>query len=920
MMEWSDAARSVWGKTDPKSDTSMPLVRHLEDTAAVAGHVWDHWLPTSIKQHVGAALPRGEADGRTLLTWLAGVHDVGKASPAFAVKARKAPGFGHLVGEMEAQGLVCGTPIAPLPPHCRVGHSLVERWLERFQPARRASPSLAVVVGGHHGVQPTVMDLRAIRREHLGATPEWEAAQTEILTHMAQLTGADDRLHDWLRQPLPLTSQVLLTASVVVADWLASDTLRFPHQDPSASAVRLARADLDRDLLGPWHATDPGSDVNDVMSQRFPRLKGVSANSVQTAAVRAARATSSPCLMLIEAPMGAGKTEAALMVAEVLAHRFGQGGVLMGLPTMATSGAMFGRVLDWLDHANVGVRASVTLAHSKAGLDDRYAGLVANGRVRGVGEPEGERDSVAVVSSWLRGRRKGSLASMVVGTIDQALFGALQVRHVALRQLALAGKVVVLDEVHAADAYMQRYLVRVLEWLGAYGTPVILLSATLPPARRAELLGAYARGRDLPPVLVTAEVEYPRISVQSADLVENHVPWDGRRTSVTVEALPDGVGHLVAAIRPVVADGACVAVIHNTVRRAQGTYDALVAELDEARVVLLHSQFVAVDRMKKERALRDALGPQALGRPQGFVVVGTQVLEQSLDIDVDLMVSELAPVDLILQRIGRLHRHPRGVGERDRPPTARRPRLLLTGVRDWSSSPPEPDRGSQAVYGQSALLRAATVLAPHLDGAPVQVPDDVSGLVDAAYAPGLPCPAGWETAWAEAEAAARTQDALQARNAGDFLLGSPTSTTLVGWLEARVSDTDDPGARPQVRDGEDGIEVVVIQDVAGELRALPCGPIGGRRLPLREADIDDKLAKQVAGYTLRLPMRLCRGPRGERVVDDLERQGREFAGWQRSRWLTGVLVLSLDHDLKGEVDGTGVRYDLRRGLLVGADG
>ncbi len=204
-------------------------------------------------------------------------------------------------------------------------------------------------------------------------------------------------------------------------------------------------------------------------------------------------------MMIIEAPMGEGKTEAALAVTEIFAARSGAGGCFIALPTMATGNAMFPRMLHWLKRLpNKAGTHSVFLAHSKAALNEEYTTLARqdNGRITDVDRDgtEGEwqprsDERVApaqlVAHHWLRGRKKGMLSSFVTGTIDQLLFTGLKSRHLALRHLAMAGKVVVVDEAHAYDTYMNSYLDRVLSWLGAYGVPVVVLSATLPAVAAA---------------------------------------------------------------------------------------------------------------------------------------------------------------------------------------------------------------------------------------------------------------------------------------------------------------------------------------------------------------------------------------------------------------------------------------------------
>ena len=205
-----------------------------------------------------------------------------------------------------------------------------------------------------------------------------------------------------------------------------------------------------------------------------------------------------PGLLIIEAPMGNGKTEASLLCAEVMAAKSGAGGVAYLLPTMATSNAMFSRVEEWLKtvpDSKGGSMESMQLLHSKAALNPDYSKLRSWGSTWMGDEAKANVEEGVVAHQWFAGKKRGLLSSFVVGTVDQLLMAALKVKHVQLRHLGLAGKVVVVDEVHAYDAYMNTYLDRILTWLGAYGVPTILLSATLPANRRDELIHAY-RGRD----------------------------------------------------------------------------------------------------------------------------------------------------------------------------------------------------------------------------------------------------------------------------------------------------------------------------------------------------------------------------------------------------------------------------------------
>ncbi|MFF3606900.1 HD domain-containing protein [Streptomyces sp. NPDC002463] len=266
---------------------------------------------------------------------------------------------------------------------------------------------------------------------------------------------------------LPQPVQVLLTALVIVADWIASNLelfLYYPQDISRSSAERAAAAWRGLNLPGPWRPAEPPVDVSELFASRFALPERTKARPVQAAAVELARSMTAPGLMVIEAPMGEGKTEAALAVAEIFAARSGTGGVFFALPTMATGNAMFPRLLKRLERlpSLEGQRHSVLLARSKAALNDEFTDLMEVGKVAAV-EPDAGRvaqnpsasvraaAAYLVAHIWLWGRKKAMLSFFVTGTVDQLLFAGLKSKHLALRHLAVAGKVVVIDEVHAYD-------------------------------------------------------------------------------------------------------------------------------------------------------------------------------------------------------------------------------------------------------------------------------------------------------------------------------------------------------------------------------------------------------------------------------------------------------------------------------------
>ena len=930
----SGAARSVWGKSQDSEGDWLPLWQHMVDSGAVAGRLWDRWVPNQVRRLVAESLPEGEVDARRLVVWLAASHDIGKATPAFAHQ------FDPLAGNMRAAGL--DMPYRQgfgedrrLAPHGLAGHVLLQEWLEeRHGWSGRSSGQFAVVIGGHHGVPPSHQQLHQLQlRPDLLRTPGpsedlWRAVQFELLDACAEASGVEKRLRDWKSVRLAQPVQVLLSAVVMLADWIASSRELFPYGLPAPD--RLERAWRGLDLAAPWAPEEPDGSAEELLAARFDLPRGAVARPVQVEAVQVARSMPVGGLLIVEAPMGEGKTEAALMAAEVLAARSGAGGVFVGLPTRATGDAMFARLLSWLERLPEGGddRRSVFLAHAKAILNERWAGLVrAGSRTIAAIEVDGSQDISrpgAVERShpgeleahqWLRGRKKGVLASFAVGTVDQVLFAGLKSRHLALRHLALAGKVVVIDEVHAYDAYMSSYLERVLQWLGAYRVPVVLLSATLPAGGRRRLAAAYAGE---PVDIGEPDDAYPLLTAVAPGgvAVSTRPVPSGRGCAIRVERLNDGLEELADRLQTALVDGGCALVVRNTVDRVQETAERLRERFGERNVTVAHARFLAADRARKDAQLLRMFGPGG-ERPRGrHIVVASQVIEQSLDVDFDLLVTDLAPVDLVLQRMGRLHRH-----ARTRSARLREPLCLVTGV-DWDGDPPQPIRGSLGVYeGAHTLLRALAVLRPHLDGRPLRLPEDISPLVQAAYGDDPVGPDTWRSAMDEARAAHHKLLRDKRERAEVFRLGPVrrAGRPVVGWIDAGVGEAEDTRAgRAQVRDGEESVEVlVVLRRRDGTMITVPWLDRGRGGLELPEhSPPPRRAAEAVAASALTLPWHFSKPWAIDRTIAELERFCIE--GWQSKDcpWLAGELILVLDEDCQTRLAGYDLKYCASDGLLV----
>jgi CRISPR-associated endonuclease/helicase Cas3 len=429
---------------------------------------------------------------------------------------------------------------------------------------------------------------------------------------------------------------------------------------------------------------------------------------------------------------GAGKTEAAL----VLAHRLMQAGRAQGLffalPTMATANAMYVRLeAAYLKLFEPSASPSLVLAHARRMLNERFRGSIldlAAGSDHAGPDPADE-PAGAQCAAWIADdRRKTFLADVGVGTIDQALLAVLPSRHAPLRLVGLSRRVLIIDEAHAFDAYMGEELATLLRFHAALGGSAIVLSATLTRKGRQKLIAAFTSGRAAECVPPHSEA-YPLVTVAS-DATMTETPCamrSGLARSVRVERVAD-VDGAIARIVAAVGAGAAVAWVRNAVDDVLEAAEALQAHGIEP--IVFHARFAMGDRLAIEERVLDAFGPAATAADRrGTVVVATQVIEQSLDLDFDVMVSDLAPADLLIQRAGRLWRHDR----KERP--VAEPRLLLV------SPDPNQEIGADwvtrllprtsSVYRDDALLwRSARAV---LRAGAIVTPDNVRALVEAAY-------------------------------------------------------------------------------------------------------------------------------------------------------------------------------------------
>ena len=775
-------------------------------------------------------------------------------------------------------------------------------------------PGVASIVGAHHG-KPQQDGLNDSIDEQLENHPDnywgrgqeaiWRAMWQEMLDNALQESGFSDVTE---LPTLTIPAELLLTGLLTMADWIASNTTYFPLIPVEETGretdypARVERAWERLNLTAPWESPYNSMDAG-AFRQRF----GFLPNSLQQAVLETADKISVPGLLIIEAQMGVGKTEAALAAAELFANRCQAGGLFFGLPTQATANGIFDRLRDWAETQSEDMVHSIRLAHGMAELNEDYRQLFPG---RAVTEEDADRENApesgVLVHRWFQGNRQALLADFVIGTVDQLLMAALKQKHLMLRQLGLAGKVVVVDECHAYDTYMNCYLDRALTWLGRYQVPVVLLSATLPARRRAELVNAYLGGQAAEGGWQTSR-GYPLLTwTDGGQVCQRTVPL--MEAGRTVQVAPVTEDRLPALLREKLAQGGCAGVIVNTVRKAQAVAAQLRQALPGYEVFLFHAQFLMPDRAEKERTLLRRLGKSSTPAERDrLVVVGTQVMEQSLDIDFDFLITELCPMDLLLQRIGRLHRRADRAG---RPVPLQTAQCAVLDTGDESFDP-----GSKAVYGEWLLWRTRQLL-PQA----VVLPQDIPQLVQDTY--------GWEEKDVlpqDADSVRRREEYLalqrsQQGRAENFAIPLPDESpdfpelnVLDNWMSGEQAGSEAAG-RAAVRDGDPSVEVLImVRRADGSVHFLPWQEAGravAADCPPCQAD-----SVAIARQRLRLPGYFSRRWKIDRVIEELETLNRRFLpAWQQAPMLKGELVLLLDENLTAHLSRTVLRYDRRDGL------
>lgn len=789
---------NYWGKASKEDNSYHRLPYHSLDVAAVGIEYLTK--NKALSDFFSEKLSCAKDD---FLAWSAfwlSLHDLGKFSEAF--QSQKAVLFAQLHGR---------EPNSEKPYTER--HDSLGQWLwsdylsgQAIEDGWFGNVTEAAVTGldfwmravtGHHGQPPKATALRGNSDDYFSRRDK-KSVQDFVskVRGLLLIDGVSSIPSLHTPENFEHTSQSLswLFAGVaVLADWLGSNTDYFPYMDkivPLDKYWPCARERAKKALQATGVIPSPvktGLTFNDL----FPTIADPS--PLQQWVIDA-DIPKCPQIFLLEDVTGAGKTEAALTLAYRLMAAGNASGFFVALPTMATANAMYQRI------ANVYAKlfkddANLVLAHGSRNLVDEFAKTIIR-----ESQPENDNEQVdqtatARCSAWLSDHNKRALLAQAgAGTIDQALLGVLHSKHQSLRLLGLFGKVLIVDEVHACDAYMQGVLEILLEFYARSAGSVILLSATLPNHMKTALLNAYARGRSQSSPAVR-EKAYPLLTQWQASKPNILPELPIKTRAVVARTVQIDYQHdeqrIFDEIKNGVSAGKCVCWIRNTVADALDACAALSEHIKN--ITLFHARFTLHDRLEQEALIVDRFGPASNSEKRcGQLVIATQVIEQSLDVDFDLLISDLAPIDRLIQRAGRLYRHNRDTqGNRltDLKSEDQRgtPRLVVYAP-EWIAEPTQN-------WFKEKLPKAAFVYPDHaqlwltakaLQTGGFSMPGDARSLIEGVFGEASEIPGGLQKINTIVQGQQMADASMAKNNTLTFATGYKRGDVIDWWSEAKT--------------------------------------------------------------------------------------------------------------------------------------
>ncbi len=726
-----------WAKTTTDGKPGISVYDHMANVGCVARCIAD-MSPRILERFQVQSSVVGA---------LAALHDLGKISPGFQQKCKAWLEKNNLL--TLARNGVWDTAMEK--DHGKVSHAVIQAFLIEVGVDLKTSKYVSTVLGAHHGRLTPPNDRGYRPQKAISETYssiDWDVERTTN-AQMIWDSFSKDSTSFQLSGNSP--SLWWLAGLTSVADWIGSDERFFSPSSTKEPINSTALAFQALDAIG-FRKIDLVCDLS--FNDLFHDLQKPESNWIPNEMQEKTVATvKGPGVYVIEAPMGTGKTEAALWAAYHLLVSGKSSGIYFALPTQATSNRIHLRMNDFLRRISPDTPAS-RLIHANSWLREPDCGI----HPASTEKQESASADARAGRDWFASAKRALIAPFGVGTIDQALLGIVAAKHFFVRHFALAGKVVILDEVHSYDLYTGTLIDKLITTLEGLGCTVIVLSATLTGKRRGQII-AYPENTEK-----EIERSYPLITGRHEGHPVKPVaasPPDSRPVRVDFVSSADATAEAVIVARK----GGAVLCIFNTVETAQKQHHQLIKMVqNEFPIGLLHSRFPFWRREQLEAEWMERFGKNGASR-RGAILVSTQVVEQSVDLDADLLISELAPTDMLLQRLGRLWRHKR----KWRPNDVARLCIIKEGNTLEELQTMEPDEIVKAlgrkgrVYDPYVLMRSLSVW---MGCEEINIPAQIRTLIESTYAEMEDEPESWSSLFNDAygKTMAHRQKALMSSN------------------------------------------------------------------------------------------------------------------------------------------------------------
>ncbi len=764
--------RDCWAKTKP----FQSIVTHAKISGMIAQYIYWKYLSAGDRTMLCRWLHAADEELAAFVGYLISLHDIGKIEEQFQEK------WPEMAERLNEYGIYTSYAMRSNVRHEMTGFYILKQLWKKQNLDSRSKDVFSKIVRAHHqGKQG---------REGNWNESNWVNLQEQLECAMRNIfLDSIERDRDINKANIPTIEDgamsgrisALLLGIMILADWIASgiafsDAEEWIAKDNAKECIEIrVKEFFQKSQLEPIHKT-----WESLFCSVWPNIPSYGMRPLQVEIENLLRNNKERFqVILLEAPMGEGKTEAGLYAAIQMLRAWKKDGFYVALPTAATSNQMIGRMQEMLQENNIDCK--VRLLHAMAWLSDTEEMVSINA--------ENENEEIV---KWLEPVRRGILGQYAVGTIDQAMLAATQVKYGVLRLLGLSNKALIIDEIHSYDVYMMEIIILLLKWCKALEVPVIMLSATLPPDLKAKLLKPYTEEpiTQCYPAITAVKEDGTPVVRQIDRSVKNQI------VTIKLEPILDEIEKIAELAVKQVKSGGCICVLMNTVKEAQAVYQAIRNKYT-GELLLFHARFPAKQRMSIETTCIKKFGKDKTYRPKQAILVATQVVEQSLDVDFDQMITAVAPIDLLIQRMGRIFRHQ----ETPRPENMQKPVQYVLIPRDGQKF------GSTEVIYPPCLLRQTVRLLNQQRT--IKIPEDLARLVADGYDEKL-VPAEELDDWI----AQKKEDGGEASKSNYCKLSTPDKEfTPCGGVDRILEDDENRGfLAVQTRLGEPTVRIALLEE------------------------------------------------------------------------------------------------------------